>query len=186
MNRSQLSERKTAASLCLALLAFVSSTSAALVMTGDVQQSATTFSPTWTVAPSLIAGQSPIAQAGTFTADGATTGIPALTDGVIGPVSTTAFNIYAAGGPNAGTAVTYALPAQANGYNVTNITVYSGWSNGGRIGQGYTVLYSTVADPGNFIWLTNVNYSAGFSGNNPNNPISLQVQLSDSAGGVIA
>lgn len=96
------------------------------------------------------------------------------------------YDIFAAGGSSAGTSATYALPVQPNGYDLTNITVYSGWGNGGRVGQAYTVLYSTAANPGNFIWLTNVAYSAGFTGNNPGNPISIQVQLSDSAGGTIA
>jgi hypothetical protein len=186
MKKTKFFKWKITASLCLALQIVVSSVSASLVMTGSYQQSASDFTPTWTVAPSLIAGMSPSAQAGNFTSEANTPGVSALTDGVIGPVSASTFDIYAAGGSGAGTTVTYALPVQANGYNLTNITVYSGWANGGRVGQAYTVLYSTVANPGNFIWLTNVSYSAGFSGNNPNNPIAIQVQLSDSLGGVIA
>jgi hypothetical protein len=137
------------------------------------------------VAPSLIAGASPIDESGNFTSEGNTPGVSALTDGVIGPVPGS-YNIFAAGGSSAGNSVTYALPVQTYGYNLTNITVYSGWGNGGRVGQAYTVLYSTVANPTVFIVLTNVSYSAGFSGNSPNNPISIQVQLSDSAGGIIA
>src|ERR1019366_7058874 len=46
--------------------------------------------------------------------------------------------------------------------------------------------YSTVANPGSFVYLTNVTYTAGFSGNNPGTPITLRVQLTDSAGGAIA
>jgi len=176
---------KVAAGLCMALLVFVSSASASLVITGAYQQSGSSFTPTWTVAPSLIAGASPIDESGNFTSEGNTPGVSALTDGVIGPVPGS-YNIFAAGGSSAGNSVTYALPAQTYGYNLTNITVYSGWGNGGRVGQGYTVLYSTVANPTIFIVLTNVSYSAGLSGNSPNNPISIQVQLSDSAGGVIA
>jgi len=185
MKKTQFSRWKMAANLCMALLIFVSSASASLVMTGAYQQSSSSFTPTWTVAPSLIAGMSPIAQSGNFTSEGNTPGVSALTDGVIGPVPGS-YNIFAAGGSSAGTTVTYALPVQANGYDVTNITVYSGWGNGGRVGQAYTVLYSTVANPTSFIWLTNVAYAAGFTGNSPNNPISIQVQLSDSAGGAIA
>lgn len=186
MKKATLFKWKTLAGLAVAaLLGFVGSAPASLVMTGAYQQSATSFTPTWTVAPSLIAGMAPTTQSGTFTSEGATPGVSALTDGVIGPVST-AFNIYAAGGSAAGTSVIYTLPTQTDGYDITNITVYSGWANGGRVGQAYTVLYSTVANPGSFIWLTNVSYSAGFTGNAPNNPISIQVQLSDSAGGVIA
>ncbi|HEV2329567.1 MAG TPA: hypothetical protein VGY56_12370, partial [Verrucomicrobiae bacterium] len=187
MHNSKLLKWKIVASvLFLALLAFINSASAGLIMTGAYQQSATSFTPTWTVAPSLISGMSPSNQVGNFTANGTTPGVSALTDGAIGPVSSSANNIYANCGSGAGQTLTYVLPAQTYGYNLTNITVYSGWANGGRVGQGYTVLYSTVANPGTFIWLTNVSYAAGFSGNNPPNPISIQVQLSDSAGGVIA
>jgi len=178
---------KVAVGLCMALLVLVSSASASLVMTGAYQQSGSSFTPTWTVAPnSLIAGMSPTAQAGNFTSEAASPGVSVLTDGVIGPIPGSDYSIFADGGPNAGQSVTYALPVQTYGYDLTNITVYSGWGNGGRVGQGYTVLYSTVANPGNFIMLTNVSYSAGFTGNNPNNPIAIQVQLSDSAGGIIA
>jgi hypothetical protein len=164
------------------------SNSPSLVMTGAFQtNSAGNFTPTWTVAPSLIHGLSPTAQSGNFTSEGNTPGVSALTDGVIGPVQNGAQNIYAAGGPSAGNAVTYALPAQTYGYNLTNITVYSGWANFGRVGQGYTVLYSTVANPTIFIVLTNVSYCAGFTSNPPGNPpVSIQVQLSESDGGIIA
>jgi hypothetical protein len=50
----------------MALFALVlgRSASASLVMTGAYQQSGSSFSPTWTVAPSLIAGMSPTYQAG--------------------------------------------------------------------------------------------------------------------------
>jgi hypothetical protein len=181
---------KIAASLvCLALLTLVSSASAVLVVTGTFQNPGTSsFDPTatWTVATdSLIAGMSPTTQAGTFTANSTTPGVSALTDGVIGPVSGS-LNIYANAGPSAGTQAIYTLPVHANGYNLTNITVYSGWANGGRSAQGYTVLYSTVANPANFIFLTNVTYTAGFSGTLPTTPITLRVQLTDSAGGAIA
>src|ERR1035438_10467368 len=179
MNKPQLLKWKIAASLvCTALLIFARSASAALVVTGTFQNPGTSsFDPTatWTVATdSLIAGMSPTTQAGNFTGEGNTPGVSALTDGVIGPVSGS-LNIYAAGGPSAGTQAIYTLPVHANGYNLTNITVYSGWANGGRSAQGYTVLYSTVANPTNFIFLTNVTYTAGFSGNNPGTPITLRV-----------
>jgi|ERR1035437_727662 hypothetical protein len=169
-----------------ASLAFAGSASAALVVTGDFQNpGSASFDPTatWTVATnSLIAGLSPSAQAGDFAAEANTPGVSALTDGVIGPVSGS-LNIYAAGGPSAGTQVIYTLPTAGDGYNLTNITVYSGWANGGRSAQGYTVLYSTVANPDSFVYLTNVTYTAGFSLNNPGTPITLRVQLTDSAGG---
>jgi hypothetical protein len=186
MNNPQLLKRKFAAGLAgMSLLLFTSSASAALVQTVSLQQSATSFTPTWTVATSLIHGLSPSAQSGNFTSEANAPGVSALTDGAIGPVSSS-LNIYAAGGPSAGNMVTYTLPAQANGYNLTNITVYSGWANGGRVGQGYTVYYSTVANTNGFIPLTTVSTAAGQTGNNPNEPVTIQVILADSAGAPIA
>jgi hypothetical protein len=51
------------------------------------------------------------------------------------------------------------LPAATNGYDLTNITVYGGWADYGRDQQAYTVYYSTVAAPTNFILLGAVNYN---------------------------
>lgn len=173
-----------------ALLTLVGSARATLVITGASQNPGTaSFDPsvTWPVANnSLIAGLAPTTQAGNFLGEANTPGVSALTDGAIGPISSSAFNVYAAGGPSAGTQVIYTLTNQPFGYNLTNITVYSGWANGGRSAQGYTVLYSTIANPTNFLYLTNVTYTGGFTGNNPGTPIALRVQLTDDAGGVIA
>ena len=51
------------------------SASASLVMTGAYQQSGGSFTPTWTIAPSLIHGLSPTAQAGNFTSEGNAPGV---------------------------------------------------------------------------------------------------------------
>ncbi|HEU5124287.1 MAG TPA: immunoglobulin domain-containing protein [Verrucomicrobiae bacterium] len=64
---------------------------------------------------------------------------------------------------DAGHFVVYQLPASANGYDLTNITTYGGWADAGRDQQAYVVLYSTVANPGNFLPLGTVSY-------NPVNP----------------
>ena len=166
----------------LAQLIFASSVHAAMVVTAASQTSGGTFTPSWTVAPSLINGMSPTAQAGNFTANGTSPGLSALTDGLIGSVSTSHTGEANCGG-GAGQFVTYTLPAQPDGYNLTNITAVSAWSDGGRFGQGYGVYYSTTANPNNFILLTNVDTIDSYGGSGE---VSMQVQISDSAGGVIA
>src|SRR6185369_11245595 len=87
------------------------------------------------------------------------------------------------GAPAAGSLIVYTLPASANGFNLTNITVYSGWADSGRDAQAYTVLYSTVANPGNFIYLTSVSYNPSVPGGTPT---ANRVIVNDSLGGAIA
>ena len=62
-------------------------------------------------------------------------------------------------GSSAGSTIIYTLTGSTNGYNLTNITVYGGWANNGRDQQAYTVYYSTVSAPTNFIYLAVVNYN---------------------------
>jgi alpha-L-rhamnosidase len=136
---------------------------------------ATNFVPTWTVAPgSLIAGQAPSTiGSGDFSEYGAGV-IAGLTDGTFGwlnywpnvggsPTEVTCGTVAS----GAGQSVTYTLTGSGNGYNLTNITVYGGWGDDGRDQQAYTIYYSTVAAPTNFIELTSVNY-------NPSNPADVQ------------
>jgi autotransporter-associated beta strand protein len=126
------------------------------------------FVPTWTLAPgSLIAGQSPSSMgSGSFSQN-----IGFLTDGTFGffnfipgvglsPTEVTC-------GPSAGQSVTYILGSAASGYNISNIVVYGGWGDAGRDQQAYTVYYSTVAAPTNFLWLASANYD-------PANPSAVQ------------
>jgi len=172
-----------------ALLVFAGSALAALTVATANQNSATAFTPTWTVATnSLIAGMSPTTAVGNFVNESAG-GTAKLTDGAIGPVSAdTGFTgIYAtAGNSGGGTLLAYTLPTSTYGYNITNITVYSGWGNGGRHAQAYTILYATVADPGSFKVLGSVTYTGGFTGNNPGQPSANQVIWTDSAGAPMA
>lgn len=88
----------------------------------------------------------------------ATSGDPGvLTDGQLGVsrlVSVTS-------GPNtAGNWLIYGLPTDVAplGFELTNITVYAGWLDGGRRDQAYEVLYSTIWDPTNFVslWTTHI------------------------------
>ncbi len=190
MNTSYPQKWKIAAGLaCTALLGFVNSSQAFLQVTGAYQNPGGTFTPTWAVAPnSLIAGMLPSTSAGNFSAENAGGNLSILTDGVL-PQQTSGANSFpqeVAGGSAAGTELIYTLPAASHGYDLTNISVYSGWANGGRSAQDYTVFYSTVENPSSFIFLTNVSYTAGFSGNQPGSPIALQVAVTDSAGGTIA
>jgi hypothetical protein len=203
MNKSKLTQRRLSTALiCVALLIFAGSASAQLtVTTANQYGSAGTypFTPTWTQASdSLIAGLAPTIADGNFELDDTNRNIDSLTaDGSLtinsvpgntGPDtignSTASTNYVTCGnGDGAGSLVVYTLPASANGYNITNISVFGGWQDSGRDSQSYTVLYSTVANPGTFIWLTNVNYYPS----PPNStPSATQVTFTDASGAPIA
>ncbi len=130
----------------------------------------TTFMPTWIVATnSLIAGSAPgSVGSGSFTLE-TSGGVGVLTDGVLGPVasgSTGPHPSFATGGSSGGSSVTYVLPASAaSGYDLTNIVVYGGWNDNGRDQQGYTVFYSTFANPNTFTQLTTVNFNPSIPAN---------------------
>ena len=137
------------------------------------------FSPTWdasSLSASLIYLATPSdAGNGSFTKpDGNNEyagDTPVLTDGTFGTID------YVVSGNHdsltcigsdagAGNFVTYTLTASANGYDITNIMSGGGWNDNGRDQQAYTVYYSTVASPTNFIPLAVVNY-------NPVNPVGI-------------
>jgi len=138
----------------------------------------TNFVPTWMVASgSLIAGKSPSNVGNGNFSDpngGGAGAVAVLTDGNFGWLnywpnvghSTTEVTCGTVGG-GAGQSVTYTLTGSASGYNLTNIIVYGGWGDAGRDQQAYTIYYSTVASPTNFVALTSVNY-------NPANPANVQ------------
>jgi hypothetical protein len=179
---------KIAASLaCLALLIFAGSASAALVITTTTTNQANPFIPNWTVAPdSLIAGMSPSSVGpGNFASNyggGAGGGVAVLTDGLLGLASNNGAPDATCGYDNgAGAYLIYTLPPAANGYNITNITTYSGWQDYGLSGQQYAVSYSTIDNPNSFVFLTFVNYAPGGS-----SPVANRVTLSDSLGGTVA
>src|SRR5262249_52707931 len=138
-------------------LALPGTASATLTTTFDNTNNAAVFTPAWTVAPnSLIAGLSPSSSAGGFTLESAG-GTPKLTDGAIGPVGSGTGPFATAGNSSsAGHEVIYTLPANDYGYDVTNITVFSGWGDGGRDGQGFYVLYSTKVNPTTFLPLGSI------------------------------
>jgi HpiC1 cyclase/Immunoglobulin domain len=138
------------------------------------------FRTTWNVVPgSLIAGALPSSiGSGNFNNEGGG-GVPRLTDGSFGSTGNGQPNVsLATGGPGAGNSVTYNLLGSASGYDVTNITTFSGWSDKGRDGQSYNVFYSTAADPNNFIQLTSIYYNPSGA----NIPTADRVTLTPSSG----
>ena len=202
MQKARNSRWKMTAILALgAWLALAGSASAQLTITTTNQHGALPFTPTWTPASdSLIAGLAPSTATGDFALDLTTRNVNSLTSGGSltintlpgdrGPDTvgntTTSSNYVTCGNrtaaPQPGSLIIYTLPASAHGYNLTNITVDSGWADTGRDAQDYTVLYSTVANPGHFTYLTSINYRpAGGTGGNAN-----QVIINDALGGVIA
>jgi hypothetical protein len=152
---------------------------AAPVVTTDGQAApaagGASFTPTY--APSatdLINGRAPSASNGDFALELAG-GLPVLTDGAYGTITQPGgapdrtHGAFATAGNTAGTAVTYALDTAAHplGFDISSIAVYGGWNDNGRDQQMYRVLYSTTANPSNFINLASVDF-------NPNVPADTQ------------
>jgi hypothetical protein len=144
------------------------------------------FGPTWetnSLSASLIYLQDPPSGGygtGDFMGGGdAAGGLPVLTDGSYGDIdfSGATHPAFAAGGPNAGQYVVYTLGNNANGYDVTNIQIAGGWNDNGRNSQFYTVSYSTVADPTNFIPIEAVDKSPSFS-----NPSEIRTTITPATG----
>jgi len=149
-----------------------------------------TFYPSWTIVTngSLIAGQHPATAAGNFSEEVPGRNVNSLTlAGSLGLTQiagtsgyTTSTNYVTCGNGNgAGSLIIYTLSNSVTGYDLTNITVYGGWADNGRDQQAYTVYYSTVSAPTNFISLAIVNF-------NPNIASSIQsatrVTLTSSVG----
>ena len=196
MNKPQSLKQKITARLALmALLIFASSASAQVtVMTTNQIGSPNTwpFTPTWVVdqADSLINGLVPTSAPGNWSLEIAGRNVNSLTVNtnltidIIQPSTTTSTNYVTYGnGSGAGSLLVYTLPANANGYNLTNITVYGGWANSGRDQQGYGIFYSTVANPTQFNYLAYVNDNPSIAGNTAD---AIQVVVNNASGGPIA
>lgn len=141
------------------------------------------FAPTWTIsANSLIAGQLPSTQNGTFTNENAG-GVAVLTDGQFGMVGGGTNVSLATCGANGGTALVYTLTNAASGYYLTNIVVCGGWSDDGRDEQAYTIYYATAVDPTNFIELIAVDYLPPAANGDP---IATRVMIEPSGTRVLA
>ena len=179
---------KIAASL--ALLFIANCASAQLTVTGADHTGSVPLNPTWTMAAgSLISGLLPTVASGNFGEyTGANSrnltkpGIPLTIYSYTSPLAT---NLEVCGNDGtAGSLLVYTLPASTFGYNLTNITVYGGWQDNGRDSQEFTVYYSTIANPGTFILLTQVNYSpTGVPGNTAS---VNRVVINDLSGAAIA
>jgi len=140
----------------------------AAAQTGPEQ--ARSFAPTWGVTTNcnLVAGQMPSDTSGNFSLEAGGRQVRSLTSGdslelshVLGTtVALTASENYVTGGNGngAGSSVTYTLGGSTFGYNLTNVTVYGGWCDGGRDQQAYTVYYSAVTSPELFVPLARVNF----------------------------
>ncbi|HWD93324.1 MAG TPA: hypothetical protein VG938_13360 [Verrucomicrobiae bacterium] len=164
--------------------------SASLTVSTLNQEGGLPFTPGWTpAADSLIANLAPTSASGNFSLDVTGRSVNSLTAGGTLTISqlpgnNTSTNYITCGsGFGAGSTVIYTLPPSANGYDLTNITVYGGWKDNGRDQQAYTVYYSTAATPASFNLLTLVNYNPSVPSGTAS---ATQVRISDSAGGVIA
>ena len=112
----------------------------------------------------LIEGLSPVVTGNISDAEGlnANTTGSILTNGTFGPAGLTDNP-----GPNPemtiihnGATLTYTLPANTLGYNITDINTFTGWRDGGRVDQNYDVLVTTVSNPV-FTSVLSVGQSAG-------------------------
>jgi hypothetical protein len=134
-----------------------------------------TFFPAWTFVTngSLIAGQSPGTAMGNFSEEQPGRDVKSLTAGgslgianITGTSGrTTSTNYVTCGNGNgAGSVLIYTLSNSPGGYDLTNITVYGGWADSGRDQQAYSVYYSTVSAPANFLPLGVVNFNPTIAG----------------------
>jgi alpha-L-rhamnosidase len=135
-----------------------------------------TYFPPWTIVTngSLIAGQRPSSLSGNFSMEAPGRSAYSLTasnslgltriSGTSGYTTSTNY-VTCGNGSGAGSLLIYSLPNSVAGYDLTNITVYGGWADNGRDQQAYTVYYSTVTAPANFILLGIVNYNPPIAAN---------------------
>ncbi|MBN2161838.1 MAG: family 78 glycoside hydrolase catalytic domain [Pontiellaceae bacterium] len=145
-----------------------------IITTTNETGTAVPFSPSWSVVTdgSLIANRQPTSTSGDFNMESqlGTRSVASLTDGgslVIDVGSGTTSPNYVTCGNNAGTSVTYTLTGSSNGYDISDIVVYGGWGDNGRDQQAYTVYYSTVSAPSEFISLATVNINPEIAGELP-------------------
>jgi hypothetical protein len=129
---------------------------------GTVSQSISGFSAGTTYTLSFAAAQRPgNSQSWNVTVNGTVVGSYNAGSSVI-----TSSN-YVTCGSGAGSNLVYTLTGSAQGFDLTNLTVYGGWADGARDAQAYTVYYSTVAAPADFIPLGSVSYTPVNTNYNP-------------------
>ena len=185
--RSKL-QSKLSSSIALVLFS-IAGASASLTVTTLNQQGTLPFTPTWVLPTnSLIAGLAPSSSGGDFSLDESGRNVNSLTSGDSLTISQLSGNntstnyITCGNGYDAGSNIVYTLPSSANGYDLTNLTVYGGWKDNGRDQQAYTVYYSTVANPASFILLTSINFNPSVPANTAS---ATEVAITDPAADVI-
>ncbi len=151
----------------------ISGTLPAISVTGTNQSGGNPFTPSWTAeTPNLIAGLSPTTATGDFAKE-SSGGTAILTDGTIGTSGTIGGFATCGAGGGSGSTLIYALTNVVNGSDVTNIVVYSGWSDGGRQGQYYDLSYSTISQPTTYIPIATVFYLPGSYNGAPANRVTI-------------
>lgn len=139
------------------------------------------YTPNWIIGTNndLIYGAFPSANgSGVFNQENSG-GIGILTDGQFGSVGSGINSSLATVGQNAGTSLTYTLSGPASGFDITSITTYGGWSDGGRDQQAYTVSYSTVLAPDVFTPIATVSFNPSLPGSVPS---ADRIEISSSDG----
>ena len=136
---------------------------------GTVSQTISGLTPGTTYTNTFYASERPgNNQTWNVTINGAVIGSSATVIGSYAPSLITSSNVVTCGGGGgAGSNIVYTLPASAQGYYLTNVTVYGGWASSDRDVQAYSVYYSTVLAPTNFILLGSVNFDPVNAGYNP-------------------
>ena len=136
---------------------------------GTVSQTISGLTPGTTYTNTFYVAERPgNNQTWNVTMNGAVIGSSATVIGSYAPSLITSSNVVTCGGGGgAGSNIVYTLTGSANGYAITNITVYGGWAGSDRDAQAYTVYYSTVSAPTNFILLGSVNFDPVNAGYNP-------------------
>jgi autotransporter-associated beta strand protein len=139
--------------LCLAPLLACASARATVVTANESNGSGVWTLPTGT---NLLTGTTATPTPATH--EGSSASWSTVTDGTLGDGAPTTSVT-----PSDGSAVTFPLDlvAQPAGYNVTSFDSYCTWGNSGRDNQDYTLQYSTVADPTNFITIASVYLHTG-------------------------
>ncbi|HZZ71111.1 MAG TPA: PEP-CTERM sorting domain-containing protein [Pirellulales bacterium] len=163
-------------SLC-GLLCFLAPAKASLLTSANSVSNGTDSLPDPYVVSStdLLTGLTATNVTGNFSQEGSG-GIGVLNDGMVPATATRGsfgpfpLSGFATGGNTGGTSATYVLAAPAT---ITSIVVYGGWQDSGRDQQGYSILYSTPANPTTFLPLV-----TGFEFNPPDS--SLHPQLTQS------
>ena len=109
---------------------------------------------------------------------GAYNNLASLIDGVFNTDTTNNWALPIADGT-----LTYILgnDAEFRGFTVSNINVYAGWPDPGRANQKYTVSYSTVSAPTNFVFIATISYVPPGSA-----PDYSRVVIADVSGGILA